>query len=341
MPRLASVQHNASRLTVSVALCTYNGARFVGEQVRSILAQSPPPDQLVISDDGSTDGTLEAIRAELELLPRDARGRLDVVILENASPLGVTRNFESAVRACVGDLIVLSDQDDIWSPDRLAQARNEFTGRPELLLLHGDARLVDDDAVPLGTTLFDAIEFTHSERKEVREGAAFEVLLRRNVATGATIAFRRGLLNHAIPFSDVWVHDEWLAIVAAAVGTVDFLPSPIIDYRQHTDNQIGAARPTIHVKISRLREPRDERNQHLVGRIEALLGRVIGLGDAVSEEKVELVKGKLEHERYRRDLPVAPILRVVPVMREVARGGYRRFGRAHYDVLRDLLQPDT
>lgn len=341
MLRLAIVQHNRPRLTVSVALCTYNGARFVGEQLRSILTQSPPPDQLVVSDDGSTDGTLEAIRAELDLLPRDVRDRLDVVILENASPLGVTRNFESAVRACTGDLIVLSDQDDIWATDRLAMALQEFDERPDLLLLHGDARLVDDEGVPLGTTLFEAIEFTPSEREEVRAGGALKVLLRRNVATGATIAFRRGLLNHAIPFSDVWVHDEWLAIVAAAVGTVDFLSGPVIDYRQHTDNQIGAAKPTLHVKIGRLREPRDERNQHLVGRVEALLGRVIGLGDAVHGGVVDLVKGKLDHERFRRDLPVTPLFRVAPVLAEMARGGYRRFGRARYDVLRDLVQPDT
>lgn len=341
MPRLAIVQHNASRLTVSVALCTYNGSRFIAEQLRSILAQSPPPDQLVISDDGSTDGTLDVVRAELAAQPARARAKLQVTILENASPLGVTRNFEGAVRACTGDIIALSDQDDVWMSGRLARAKEEFATRPDLLLLHSDARLVDDDGVPIGQTLFEAIEFTPGEQREVKDGNAFAVLVRRNVVTGATVLFRRNLLNHAIPFSDVWVHDEWLAIIASIMGTVDFDSERFIDYRQHTGNQIGAAKPTLRVKISRLREPRDERNQHLVGRIEALLGRVIGLGDAVPAGVLEIVVKKLEHERFRRDLPVTPLFRVVPVLREVSAGGYRRFGRAHYDVLRDLVQPDT
>jgi glycosyltransferase involved in cell wall biosynthesis len=340
MPRLAIVPHIASRLTVSVALCTYNGSRFIGEQLRSILAQSPPPDQLVISDDGSTDGTLDAVRAELAAQPAAIRSGLEVVILENASALGVTRNFESAVRACTGEIIALSDQDDVWMPERLARARAEFTARPELLLLHGDARLVDDDGAPIGHTLFEAIEFTPEEQREVRDGNALGVLVRRNVATGATVVFRRGLLNHAIPFSDVWVHDEWLAIIASIMGRVDFESEPLIDYRQHNANQIGATKPTLRIKIGRLREPRDERNQHLVGRAEALLGRVIGLGDAAPPGAVEFITKKLEHERFRRDLPVTPLFRVVPVLREMSAGGYRRFGRARYDVLRDLVQPD-
>ena len=140
-PRLASVQDSARSLTVSVALCTYNGARFVAEQLRSILAQSSPADQIVISDDGSTDGTLEVVRAELaaagSALP-------EVIILENPAPLGVTRNFEQAILACTGDLIVLCDQDDTWVPDRLARAEREFAARPDLLLLYSDASLVDE-----------------------------------------------------------------------------------------------------------------------------------------------------------------------------------------------------
>lgn len=336
-PRLASVQDTARSLIVSVALCTYNGARFVAEQVRSILAQSSPADQIVISDDGSTDATLDVVRAELAAAGAAPH---EVIILENPAPLGVTRNFEQAVLACTGDLIVLSDQDDLWIPDRLARAVKEFAARPDLLLLHGDARLVDEAGGPLGHSLFEAIEFTAGEQREVRRGHALDVLLRRNVVTGATVVFRRSLLDVASPFPDAWVHDEWLAIIAAISGAVDFIDAPLIDYRQHGSNEIGAARPTMAVRTSRLREPRLERNRRLLARAEALQERVVALGDAVPDAVAGLVRQKVAHERFRSALPRSRMLRLVPILRAAASGSYRRFGRAHYDILRDLVQPE-
>lgn len=336
-PRLANVQDPARSLTVSVALCTYNGARFVAEQVRSILAQSSPAAQIVISDDGSTDATLDIVRTELAAAGSAAP---EVVIFENPAPLGVTRNFEQAILACTGDLIVLSDQDDIWVPDRLARAEREFVARPQLLLLHGDARLVDDAGEPLGHSLFEAIEFTAGEQREVRRGRALDVLLRRNVVTGATAAFRRSLLAAASPFPDAWVHDEWLAMVAAMTGGVDFVGEPLIDYRQHGSNEIGASRPTMAVRRSRLREPRLERNRRLLARAEALEERVLALADAVPDAVAGLVRRKVAHEQFRSGLPRARMLRIVPILRAASSGAYRRFGRARYDLVRDLVQPD-
>lgn len=330
------MQDTARPLTVSVALCTYNGARFVAEQLRSILAQSSPVDQIVISDDGSTDGTLDIVRA---LLAAAGRTAPDAVILQNSAPLGVTRNFEQAVLACTGDIVVLSDQDDVWAPDRFVRAEEEFRERPDLLLLFGDARLVDEEGLPLGHTLFEAIEFTAGEQREVRRGQALDVLLRRNVVTGATVAFRRGLLDVAAPFPGAWVHDEWLAIIAALSGSVDFVTGPLIDYRQHGSNEIGATPPTMAVRIRRLCEPRLERNRRLLARVEALEERVVGLGDSVPDAVTGLVRGKVTHERFRGALPSARILRIVPILRAAASGAYHRFGRARYDVLRDLVQP--
>lgn len=336
-PRLACVLDSARPLTVSVALCTYNGARFVAEQLRSILAQSSPADQIVISDDGSTDATLEIVRVELAAVGSSAP---EVVVLENPAPLGVTRNFEQAVLACTGDIVVLCDQDDLWAPGRLERVTGEFAARPGLLLLFGDARLVDVSGVPLGHTLFEAIEFTSGEQREVRRGRMLDVLLRRNVVTGATAAFRRSLLDVAAPFPDAWVHDEWLATVAAITGEVDFVPEPLVDYRQHDSNEIGAAPPTMAVRVGRLREPRRERNRRLLARAEALNERVVALQGAVSDAASGLVRGKVAHERFRSGLPRARMLRVVPILRAAASGAYRRFGRARYDVLRDLAQPD-
>lgn len=331
------MQDPARAPTVSVALCTYNGARFLAEQLRSILVQSSPADQIVISDDGSTDATLEVVRAEFAAAGSAAP---EVVILENPAPLGVTRNFEQAVLACTGELVVLSDQDDIWMPERLARAEREFAARPGLLLLFGDAQLVDEEGDSLGHSLFEAIEFTARERREVRRGQALDVLLRRNVVTGATAAFRRSLLEVAAPFPEAWVHDEWLAIIAAIAGDVDFVEGPLIQYRQHGSNEIGAAPPTIGVRVGRLREPRRERNRRLLARAEALEEVVVTLGETIPDAVAGLVRRKSAHERFRSGLPRARMLRTVPIVRAAASGAYHRFGRARYDVLRDLVQPD-
>lgn len=328
--------------SVSVALCTRNGASYVEEQLLSVLNQTFPITQLVVSDDASSDNTLERVRAVVGDFERQHPERpLDLVLLENDPPLGVTKNFEQAVRACEGDLIALCDQDDLWSEQRLERMVNEFESRPELMLLHSDARLVDQNGRSLGTTLMQALAVSQAEVQKIHSGHAFEVLLRRNIVTGATVVFRKGLLNHAIPFFEPWVHDEWLAMLASIVGLVDFLPEPLIDYRQHGNNEIGAAKLSFRGKVRKLREPRDERNQHLVARAEALLGRLIGLEDVVPSGFIKQVRSKLKHDRWRRDLPVNRVLRVLPVTAAALAGRYSRYSNGPQDVLRDLVQPDS
>lgn len=327
--------------SISVALCTYNGARFVAEQLHSILSQSLPVDEIVISDDGSTDATLERVREVLgESVNDGVESNPKVVIIENGSPLGVTRNFEQASLACTGDLIVLCDQDDVWHADRLERAVREFAHSPELLLVFSDAQLVDEAGEPLPDSLFEAIEFSRAERRAVNAGRGLMTLLRRNVATGATIVFRRELLQRAIPFPGSWVHDEWLAILAAMFGVVNVIGDRLIDYRQHASNEIGAARPTLALRRARLREPRRERNRTLLVRAESLLERVTEYGDELPPNIVELARGKVAHERFRSGLSSSRALRLLPILRMAASGSYRTFGRARHDMLRDLVQPD-
>ncbi|HRN29445.1 MAG TPA: glycosyltransferase family 2 protein [Terrimesophilobacter sp.] len=327
-----------SSLAVSVALCTRNGMPFIVEQLSSILHQSVPPRQLVVSDDASTDGTVTTVREQLARFRAERPDvALEVRIIENDPPLGVTANFEQAILACTGDIIVLSDQDDVWNEHRLARITEEFTEHPDLLLLHSDARLVDAAGAPLGESLSQGIGFSASEQGAVRDGRAFEVLLRRNVVTGATTAFRRSLVADAAPFPASWVHDEWLAMVAAVTGRVDFLPEQLVDYRQHGSNEIGAGTPSTADLWGRLREPRGERNARLLARSEALAERFTE--PRVSAEVTSAVQQKRVHERVRSGLPRMRVLRLWPVLREWMSGRYSRYGRARYDVVRDLVQP--
>ena len=320
-------------MRISVALCTFNGARFVAEQVRSILEQSPAPDQLVVADDGSDDGTVEVVR-------RIADGRAIVLDGDHAAPLGVTANFERALAATDGDIVALSDQDDVWHGGRLAALAERFAADPGLTLVHTDADLIDDAGAPLGRTLFDSLEVQPHELAAERSGRAFDAFLRRNLATGATVVLRRSLLELARPFPESWVHDEWLAIVAAAVGRVDVVSSATIDYRIHAGNQIGVAEPTFVRKLQRVLEPRADRNRQLSVRFRTLVERLEALGDAVPAEYLQAARAKSQFETRRAGFPPGRLRRAVPVLRLAVTGRYGRFAsRGRADILRDLLQP--
>lgn len=324
---------------ISVALCTHNGAPYLAEQVQSICSQSLPPQEIVLSDDASTDDGIAVAEAALaDCLRQRPEHPIALRVLRNEPALRVTKNFERAASACSGELIALSDQDDVWVPDRLARMAAEFERRPDLLLLHSDARLVDGERRDLGQTLFHALEVKRWEIDWIHEGNAFDTFLRRNLVTGATAVFRRSLLEAALPFPKEWLHDEWLGIVASAIGRVDVLEAPLIEYRQHGNNQIGARRDTFAEKVRKALASRGTLHQERARKAELLLERLLSLGPRVAPDTIRKLRDKLEHQRFRAALPASRLARCVPVLREAMTGRYNKFGRGPQGVVRDLFE---
>jgi glycosyltransferase involved in cell wall biosynthesis len=322
-------------MKVGVALCTYQGARFVETQVGSILEQ-PETAQLALGDDGSTDGTVDLVRDTIAVSGRDD---VDVRVLPIGERLGVTANFERTTQALATDLIALSDQDDRWHPGRLAAIAERFQADPTLLLIFTDADLVDADGAPLGSTLFGFLELGEGELAALRDGDAFPAFIRRNLATGATVVFRRELLAAALPFPSSWVHDEWLAVVAAALGGVAVVEDRTIDYRLHGGNQIGVATPTLRHKLSRILERRGDRNRVLAARFEELARRLETI-DGVPVSRRTAAQAKAAFETRRAAFPPNRLRRALPVLRLAATGEYARYAsRGSADILRDLIQP--
>lgn len=320
-------------------MCTHNGARFVAEQVESILRQVPRPREIVVGDDASSDETIAIVRGAVERHNSDfPESSVLLRVLERSEPLGVVRNFQETIRACSSVLIALSDQDDIWPEGRLARLLPLFDD-PAVSLVHTDARLVDAHGSDLGTRLLSALEASDDELDALERGAGFPVLLRRNLVTGATVLLRKDLADRAMPFPESWVHDEWLAIFAAVEGGLRLVRETWLDYRQHGGNAIGASDVTWARRWERLREPRDARAPRLVARASALVDRLI----ATRPGSLELVEAqaKLAHERHRANLPSWQLLRVPGIASGVISGRYRRFNRGAIDVLRDLVQPAT
>lgn len=321
-------------MTVSVALCTYNGQRFIEAQIDSILSQSVLPDELVVSDDASKDNTLALIRARVDAFG-DGAPRL--TILENRSALGVTANFEKAILATSGDLIILSDQDDVWAPDRVELTVRAFAD-PDVMLVHGDAHLIDANGDRLPSSLFDSYGVDAETRELLASRRAFELLLRRNLITGATAAIRRSVAEQAAPFPASWVHDEWLAIVAAATGSIVPLENELIGYRQHGNNEIGAVQLTLRSKIRKLTEPGSDRNRRILERAVALAERYPELASS-TPDRLALVELKRQHEVVRSGLRRSRFSRIGPVLREARTGRYSQFGGGLQDIVRDLVQP--
>jgi glycosyltransferase involved in cell wall biosynthesis len=324
---------------VSVALCTCNGSSFIVEQVESICRQTLAAAEIVLRDDASDDDTVARARDAWERCRAERpEATPELRIAVHPRRLGVRGNFASALADCAGDLIALSDQDDRWAPDRLARLVARMDAQPSCLLLHGNARMVDEDGHWLGNTLFDALAISGSELHLISNGRAFEVLLDRNLVTGATTIFRRSLLAVALPIPAHWLHDEWLGVVAAALGGVDVEKEPLLDYRQHGANQIGARREGLIDAYRRAIEPRGDWHARRLMRAQELQLRLETMSAAVPGPVIEAVREKVAHHRARAALPEDRVRRPIPILREWNTGRYRRFGRGLRGVIKDLLE---
>ena len=297
--------------------------------------QTRPVDELVVLDDRSSDSTLEtAYRCVAAWNGLPTR----ITISQNPHNRGIVGNFEEALGRCQGDVIFLCDQDDHWHPNKVARMLLEFEQRPDLLLLYTNARLVDRYGKSLGATQFAALEVSRHEIDLVRSQRGFEALLTRNLVTGATVALRRELLALATPFPSTWVHDEWLAVVAAAVGVIDVLDECLIDYRQHGKNQIGMHRKTRIERIGEVFSQRGTFYQHEAERSTELLGHLERLGARVSADKLDSLRERIAHLRFRASLPPSRARRVVPIAGEALSGRYSRYGRGLRSIVRDLFE---
>lgn len=324
---------------ISVAVCTYNGSRYVLEQLESIFSQTQLPAEIVISDDGSSDGTIELIENFLieSIFPNPQFNQVTVKIFQNPTPLGVTRNFESALGKCSYPLIALCDQDDVWFPEKLRSLSDLFEDNEQLLFVFTDSLLVDSQRKPLGYSSFDALGVSKTEKELFGSGLGYQALVRRNIATGATALLRKSLFELAAPFPNSWIHDEWLALVASFEGGIQLVEQPLIEYRQHGTNQIGIKKPGLRHYIGRLIFPRTDRNARLFNRALSMnehkfFATNSGIANVVAKEK-------LMHEIARQAFPANRIRRLKPVFQEMRTGRYGKYGLGFQDIARDLIQP--
>ena len=224
---------------ISVAMCTYNGARFLKEQLASIGSQSMLPAELVICDDGSTDETLAVLE--------DFAGRAPfrVRLIRNPQNLGYAKNFEQAIRLCEYEFIALCDQDDIWYANKLAVLSSLLANDHALGGVFSDGDLIGPDGAPRARSLWQTFHFKYRERRRFASGRATELLLRENKVTGMTMMFRASLREVLLPIPATWIHDGWLAWMLCLHSTLAACPERLVAYRLHGSQQVGAPQGAI------------------------------------------------------------------------------------------------
>jgi glycosyltransferase involved in cell wall biosynthesis len=317
-------------MRISVALCVYNGEKFLAEQLESIGRQERLPDELVICDDGSTDKSAALIEQFA------SRMNFPVRLHRNAANLGVTRNFEQAIGFCDGEVIVTADQDDVWFLGKLARIEVEFNRSPGVGLLFSDADLIDEHGRSLGSRLWPSVRFDEVRRRELHKGDGFGVLLRRPIITGATMAFRSSLRGLVLPISPSWLHDEWIGLMIAAVGRVLAISEPLMQYRRHSNNQVGVIGLNVaeRAKASMAR-PRND----FLTRAEDFQELRSCLADRLPDrpDLLTRIDQKIAHYRVRGSLPSARLQRLPDILRELTTLRYSRYSGNTLSFARDFL----
>lgn len=313
----------------SIALATCNGARHLPALLDSLAAQRLPPHELVASDDASEDGTLPILESFATRAPFPVR------LLRNPARLGVEENFSRAIAACGGDCVALADQDDVWQTDKLARLAQALEV-PGAVAAFSDAEVVDAALASLGYTMWQRVHFTPREQARFAQGGGFTVLLKHRVVTGATLAFRVGLRDTALPIPVGWPHDAWLALLAAAQGGLTAVPEPLIAYRQHGGNVVGGQRRPLWqdaqdaLKLDRATWYREE-----LALWHALDVRLSTQSAPIAVRAV--LAEKIAHLETRARLPAVRCRRLPGILRELVAGRYARYARNWGSIAIDLL----
>ena len=224
-------------MKLSVALCTYNGASYIEKQLLSILQQEVPINEIIICDDGSYDNTIQ-------LINNFFRRHIfkNIYLIRNEIQLGVINNFEKAISLCSGDIIFLSDQDDIWLPQKTKEFITFFQQHPNVNLCFSDAYLIDEyDNIKSNWSLFDAVGLRDKIKIAWNKGLQFEITnILDNKVTGATIAFRSSFAKDtSFKLCIHQLHDAQLAISAIIDNSIGLLPLKLTKYRIHSTQTIG------------------------------------------------------------------------------------------------------
>lgn len=319
---------------ISIAMATYNGGKYLREQLDSFLQQTLSPDELVVCDDVSSDNTLEILEDFATKAP------FSVMIFRNDANLGYVKNFEKALSLCDGDVIFLSDQDDVWLPEKISSQTCYLQEHPECMVVVCNMKICDRYMLPSGKTVLDNILDLGQEKASLIHGCA--------------TALRRQFLDLSQPVPDArFGHDNWIGLLSNALEVKHIIEHPLQLYRRHDENTSDSIvnRPSRISKLGLafsygLRSSLDGWATEL-SNIRTTRGRIserpeviraLGLGDHVPTAFARFDKRtKILEERTLLVLH-ARIIRWAFVILFWVRGGYRQFA-GWKSAVKDIVRP--
>lgn len=203
---------------ISVAMCTYNGAKYLRPQLDSIIQQTYPNLEINIFDDCSDDDTVQILKEYAEINPQ-------INIHQQPVNQGYQKNFAANFKSCKGEFIAPCDQDDIWDHQKIEKLYEIM--RDNILVYH-DSELIDHSGKSLGVSMINQLNFV--------KGKNPHAFLFYNCVSGHSMLFRRSLLDHIFPFPSKGFYDHWMVYVASHFGTISYIEDKLVKYRQHQNN---------------------------------------------------------------------------------------------------------
>lgn len=322
---------------VSVALCTYQGRAYLAKQLLSLQQQTLKPSELVICDDQSSDTTADIVA--------DFTGRASFPVHFQVNPerLGVTANYQQAFSLCRHRLIAPCDQDDIWEPTKLARLVASFEKDASCMAVFCNASIMTEKGELTSKKQWRELGFSTKRvaawnRNEPRDGA-FAQLLRYNVVSGMAMMFRSELLDLALPMPESFIHDEWLSLIASAVGKMQAIDEPLVRYRRHGNQRIGVATGRLWTQWRYARRHMgDEYLERQLRRTQSLYDKLISLkAGGVPPHGLESVKEKINFLNRRLALRQSVLGRVFGATNLWLQGRYSRFGHGWRSYAQDLF----
>ena len=312
-------------MKISVAMAVCCGEAFIDEQLSSLFAQTPVPDEIIICDDSPDDRMFQQLRPWLTKYPEVLR------YVKNPETLGVSANFGKAISLTTGDIILLADQDDFWLPGKIAALCNAIT--PECQGSFCDSTLTDAELHPLGRTHRQTRGFSCLELKKILSGNAGEfenTALKRFPAAGHNMAFSAAMREKILPIPELpECHDSWIGFTVMLHSRWAVVDEQLTLFRQHSDNTSRAGRYSA-LQQAQLSASRNAARWY-AGLFQELTARANG-------DVPEKYRARLHYSRQRGDLPELPLLRRISVIfRLLLNGSYFRFGRGFLTAAQDLL----
>ena len=223
-------------MMIGVVVATYNGEKYIAEQLYSILNQTQKPSFIVISDGGSVDRTTDICEKILS-----KASSVDYVILTTDRRLGVSENFQKGLEHCDCDYTFLADQDDVWLPNKIERVVQAMISE-NASFAFTNAEIVNDSLEEMGISLWQSVGYFQTEKLRVIEPcqeAYIRELLRRNVVTGMSMCLRKDCTERVLPFDSNVLHDKWIAMYAALELKTVAINERFMLYRQHRGNVVG------------------------------------------------------------------------------------------------------